>query len=327
MPIDTHVQAILDQFAKFTPQPIEKLTPQAARHNPTLKNAVEEIASRSLVNRVEQVVKPMPEPVEAITHHLISTTEDPLLARIYKPKGKGPFPVIVYFHGGGWVIANLDVYEPSCRALCNACEAVIVSVAYRQAPENKYPSAVNDAYQATQWVMEHTAYFNGNPGQVLVCGESAGGNLATVTCLKALDEKGKMPLGQILIYPVTDASMNTPSMKEFTDTKPLYYKMMPWFWNHYLQDEAQGQEPYASPLLAQTVKGLPPTLVITAEFDPLRDEGESYAKKLAEAGVAVKSTRYEGMVHEFFGLAGGVGKAKEALQEVADWVKELLNRE
>lgn len=323
MPIDSQIQSILDQFAKFTPQPIEKLEPQAARNNPTLKNAVEEMTAESLMNRIESIIKPAPEPVGAITHHLIPTKEDALLARIYTPKGEGPFPVIVYFHGGGWVIANLDVYESSCRALCNACESLVVSVAYRQAPENKYPAAVNDAYQSTQWVMQHASDFNGDISRVIVCGESAGGNLAAVTCLKALEEKGQMPSGQILIYPVTDARMKTSSMLEFTDTVPLYYQMMPWFWNHYLENEEQKTDIYASPIFAEHLHGLPPALVITAEYDPLRDEGENYAEKLSKAGVDVQITRYDGMVHEFFGLAGSVSKAKEALQEVANWVKQI----
>lgn len=325
MPIDSQVQAILDQFIKFNPQPIERLEPQAARNNPSLKNAVEELAAESIMNRIEGVVKPMPEPVGAITHQVIPA-EEPILARIYTPVGTGPFPIIVYFHGGGWVIANLDVYESSCRALCNATESIVVSVAYRQAPEFKYPTAVNDAYEATQWVISHASALGGIPSKVVVFGESAGGNLATVVCLKALEEKGHMPIGQILIYPVTDSRLNTPSMREFTHTVPLYSKMMPWFWNHYLQNEGQKTDVYASPIFAEKLSGLPPTLVITAEYDPLRDEGENYAQKLSEAGISVQSTRYEGMVHEFFGLAGAVSKAKEALTEVADWLKELYKK-
>lgn len=325
MPIDKQIQAILDQFEKFNPQAIETLSPQAARNNPTLKNAVEEMHAESLVSRLEGLVKPMPEPVGEITHHMIPTPEEPLLARIYTPTGSRPFPVIVYFHGGGWVIGNLDIYESSCRALCQACQAIVISVAYRLAPENKYPAAVHDAYHATQWVIKHAEDFSGISSQVFVAGESAGGNLAAVTCLKIRDEKGLMPLGQILIYPVTDGHMNTPSMLEFTHTVPLYYKMMAWFWRHYLQHELQKAEKYASPLLADDLSGLPPAIVITAEYDPLRDEGENYAAKLAQAGVSVQSQRYEGMVHEFFGLAGNVTKAKEAVDEVADWVKRVCD--
>ena len=323
MTIDPQIQAILTQFGKFNPQPLQELSVDAARNNPSLKNAVEEMASERVFNRVEQLVKPMPEPVGSITHIRIPTKEE-LLARVFTPKGTGPFPVIVYFHGGGWVIANLDVYEPSCRALCNATKSVVVSVAYRLAPEHKYPAAVNDAYAATQWVLAHAAELDGNPDQVVVCGESAGGNLAAVACLKVLSEKGKMPRGQILIYPVTDASMQSVSMREFTDTVPLNNKMMPWFWNHYLENEKQKEDMYASLLLAEPLKGLPPAFVITAEFDPLRDEGDEYAKNLFKHGVEVKSKLYTGMVHEFFGLAGGVDTAKEALNDVVEWLKNLL---
>ena len=323
MPVDSQIQSILDQFKKFSPQPIENLSPDAARNNPTLKNAVEEMAAESMANRLKNIIKPMPEPVGSIKHLMIPTREEPVLARIFTPSGEGPFPVIVYFHGGGWVIASLDIYEASCRALCNTTDSIVVSVAYRLAPENKYPAAVNDAYQATQWVLNNASVFNGKSSQVTVCGESAGGNLAAVTCLKASNENGIMPVAQILIYPVTDARMQTSSMRDFTDTLPLYNKMMPWFWNHYLENENQKNEMYVSPLLAESLKDLPPAFIVTAEYDPLRDEGEAYAERLAKDGVNVKAKRYEGMVHEFFGLAGAVDTAKIALDDLVQWLENI----
>jgi acetyl esterase len=311
------MQAVLDQYAKFATPPLEQLTPANARNLPTLKNAVEEMAA-------ETPAPPAPEPVGTIGHTMIPGPEGELLARVYTPEGDGPFPILVYFHGGGWVIANLDVYEPSCRALCNAAECIVVSVAYRQAPEHKYPAAVEDAYAATQWVIANAAQLGGDPNRVAVGGESAGGNLATVVCLKAKDEGGKMPVAQLLIYPVTDSRMNTRSYQENTDSKPLNSAMMPWFWKHYLGDEADGREPYASPLLAPSLRGLPPATLIFAEIDPLRDEGEAYANRLADAGVPVRATRYTGVTHEFFGLAGVVDKAKEALGEAVEGLKEAF---
>lgn len=320
MQLDSDAQAVIDQYAKFNAPPIESLSPENARNNPTLKNAVEQMATESVMVRTMNVAMPaLPEPVGYITHQLIPSSNGELLARVFRPGGDGPFPIIVYFHGGGWVIANLDVYEPSCRALCNAAEAIIVSVAYRLAPEHKYPAAVEDAHHALQWVIQNAgAVFGGDPNRVAVAGESAGGNLATVACLKARDEGGQLPVAQLLIYPVTDARMNTPSYEEQRDAKPLNAAMMPWFWKHYLEHESQGLEPYVSPLLAESLHGLPPAIVMTADNDPLRDEGNAYARRLAEAGVPVKSRCFDGVMHEFFGLAGAVDKAAYAVRFAAE---------
>lgn len=243
MPIDSQLKPILDQYENFGAPRIESLSPENARNNPTLKNAVEEMAAESAMVRTMNVAMPvLPEPVGDITNILVPGGDGEVLARVFTPDGDGPFPVLVYFHGGGWVIANLDVYEPSCRALCNAAQCVVVSVAYRLAPEYKYPAAVEDAYAATQWVMQNAGELNGDPARVAVGGESAGGNLATVTCLKARDQKGLMPCAQLLIYPVTDARMNTPSYNENTDSVPLYSAMMPWFFQHYLNSADQKRD-------------------------------------------------------------------------------------
>lgn len=322
--MDSQMQQVIAKFIEFGAPPLETLTPNAARNAPTLKNAVEEMTAESVAARAMTVAKPMPQPVGAIKHQLIPGKEGDILARIYTPKGDGPFPVLVYFHGGGWVIANLDVYEPSCRALCNETEAIIVSVAYRLAPENKYPAPVEDAYAAVQWVINNASVIGGDPARVAVGGESAGGNLAAVSCLKAKAEGGRMPVAQLLVYPVTDARMNTPSYREHANAKPLNAKMMTWFWNHYLENESQGSEPYASPIMAESLRGLPPAIVITAELDPLRDEGEAYARRLAEEGVSVEMTRYDGVTHEFFGLAGVVDKATEAVGEAAKGLKKVF---
>lgn len=326
MPIDSKMKDVLEQFAKFGAPPLETLSPENARNLPTLKNAVEEMAAESVAARTMNLAKPMPEPVGKIDHVLIPGPGGDLLARVYTPDGDGPFPVLVYFHGGGWVIANLDVYEPSCRALCNAAECVVVSVAYRQAPEHKYPAAADDAYAAVQWAIGNAAQLNGDPNCVAVGGESAGGNLATVSCLRARDQGGSMPVAQLLVYPVTDSRMNTPSYQENANAKPLNAAMMPWFWGHYLENESDGNDPYASPMMASDLSGLPPAIVITAELDPLRDEGEAYAERLAAAGVSVKATRYDGVAHEFFGLAGVVPTAKEALDNAADGLKLVFSK-
>ncbi len=319
MKMDRDAQAILNRYAQFNAPPIESLSPENARNNPTLKNAVEEMMGENPASR------PIPPSVGKITHELIPGPAGDILARVYTPEGEGPFPVLVYFHGGGWVIANLEVYEPSCRALCNKAHAIVVSVAYRQAPEHKYPAAAEDAYAATQWVMQNARMLNGDPERVVVGGESAGGNLATVACLKARDEGGLMPIGQLLIYPVTDARRNMPSYKENADAKPLNAPMMAWFWKHYLETEDQGLEAYASPLLSEDLSKLPPAVIFTADIDPLRDEGEAYAARLQEFGVPVKAKRFEGVMHEFFGLAGAVAKATQAVDEASLELNRLYN--
>jgi acetyl esterase len=325
--LDLDMQAVITQLMKFNPPPIEMLSYDNARNNPTFKNAVEEMASNSALTRAMNVVAPaMPEPVRKIDHLLIPTRENEILARVYYPSEELNLPVLVYFHGGGWVIANLDVYESSCRALCNAAETIVVSVAYRQSPEYKFPAAINDAYDTTQWIIRNAAQLGGDPGRVAIAGESAGGNMATVTCLQAKEKGGEMPIAQLLIYPVTDTSMSQASYAENQDTVPLHSSMMPWFMNHYLEDELQKTNIHVTPINAN-VAGLPPAIIITAEFDPLRDEGEQYALKLTEAGVPVKFKRFDGVVHEFFGLAGAVSKAKEALIFAAEGLKDAYGRQ
>jgi acetyl esterase len=325
MNLDSDMQAVIDQYAKFNAPALEKLSPENARNNPTLKNAVEEMAAGSALTRTLNVARPsLPEQVEAIRHLLIPGPKDDILARVYYPSEDRNLPVIVYFHGGGWVIANLDVYEPSCRALSNAAEAIVVSVAYRQAPEHKCPAAVEDAYAATNWIMENAAQLGGDPSRVALAGESAGGNLATVACQIVKENGGRMPVAQLLIYPVTDARGGYRSYEENVNSAPLKTSMMSWFLKHYLKTDLQKLEKYVSPILAEDLSGLPPAIVITAEFDPLRDEGEAYAAKLAAAGVSVMAKRFDGVSHEFFGLTGTVGKAKEALDFAVEGLKKVF---
>jgi acetyl esterase len=326
MPLNAQAQGILDQFADFKAPPLETLSPGNARNLPTLKNAVEEMSAQGVVKRLAAVAKPMPEPVGGISHVVIPSPGGDVLARVYTPKGAGPFPVLVYFHGGGWVIANLDVYEPSCRALCNAAECVVVSAAYRQAPEHKFPAAVDDAHAAVQWALSNAATVNGDPSRVAVGGESAGGNLATVSCLIAKERSAPMPVFQLLIYPVTDLASEPPSYAENRDAKPLNAAMMPWFKKHYLADLSEALDPHASPARSRNLGGLPPALIITAGSDPLRDDGEMYAEKLRKAGVPVQYTCYDDLMHEFFGLSGVLPRAKEALDEAAQALKSAFER-
>ena len=306
---EAQMKAVLDELASFKAPPLEKLSPMNARNSPSATDAV--------IGVLAKRGKPALEMVGDISHQLIPTPAGELLARVYTPKGNGPFPVLIFFHGGGWVIANLNTYDPSCRALSNAANCIVVSVAYRQAPEHKFPAAAEDAYAATGWIMKNASQIKGDPQRIAIGGESAGGNLATVTCLMVRDRGGLMPIHQILIYPVTNYAFNTPSYQENANAKPLNKAMMMWFWGHYLNNESDGMNPYASPLQAKNLSGLPSATVITAEIDPLCSEGQAYAKRLTEAGSKVRATTYTGVTHEFFGMGAVVDKAKQAVEEAA----------
>ena len=246
--------------------------------------------------------------------------------RIYAPEGTGPFPVLVFFHGGGWVVGNLEIYDAICRTLTNSAGCITVSVDYRLAPEHKFPAAAEDCYESTRWVVENSATFNGDPGRVAVGGDSAGGNLATVVALMARDRGGPSLVFQVLIYPVTDHyTAGHASYEENAEGYFLSRDEMIWFWNHYLLGEEEAKHPYASPLKAVDLHGLPPALVITAEFDPLRDEGEMYATRLREAGVPVIATRYDGMMHGFINMSGVLDQSKRAFSQIAAELHKAFN--
>lgn len=239
--------------------------------------------------------------VAHVEDQLIPGPEAEIPVRIYTPSGDGPFPVLLFFHGGGWVLGNLESADFLCRAVTNAAACLVVSVNYRHAPEHKFPAAADDAYAATVWVAEHAASFNGDPARLAVAGVSAGGNLAAVTCLRA-KEQGNPPICyQLLIVPATNFSFDTPSHQENATGYGLTRDNMEWFRDHYLNSPEDEKHPYASPLLAEDLTGLPPAFIVTAEFDPLRDEGEAYAERLRQAGVPVTYTCYKGMIHTFLG--------------------------
>ncbi|MFI6295098.1 alpha/beta hydrolase [Nonomuraea sp. NPDC050790] len=246
--------------------------------------------------------------------------------RVYRPEGEGPHPVVVYFHGGGFTLCTLDTHDGVCRTLCAGANAVVVSVDYRLAPEHPYPAAAEDAYAATMWAYEHAAELGGDAGRLAVAGDSAGGNLAAVTCLKARDAGGSPPISfQLLVYPVTDAAMDTPSHQENGEGYFLTNAHMRWYWDNYQPDPARRGEPYCSPIRADT-HGLPPALVITAEHDPLRDEGEAYAGKLRAAGGAARTLRFEGMFHGFFGLDAFLPAAKSASEQACAALRDGLGQ-
>ena len=246
--------------------------------------------------------------------------------RVYTPLGDGPFPLMVFFHGSGFVVCSLDTHDGICRNLCAGTGCVVVSVDYRLAPEAKFPAAPDDCLAATRWAVANAAALGADQGRVFVAGDSAGGNLAAVTALRIRDEGGPALLGQLLIYPVTDYyDPGTPSMVENAEGYGLGRAGMIWFWNHYLRTPEDGAHPHASPLRATRLDGLPPALVVTAEFDPLRDEGEYYADRLRQAGVPTEMKRWDGMNHGFFFWPGVVDRAGAAMDEACAWVRGVLN--
>ena len=239
--------------------------------------------------------------------------------RIYRPRaGAGAsLPCLVYFHGGGWVLGTLDSTDAICRTVANRADCVVVSVDYRLAPEFKFPVPLDDCYAATEWVVANAASIGGDGARVAVGGDSAGGNLAAAVCLRARDTNGPALRHQLLVYPVTDHDFTTASYKANGDGYLLTTSMMTWFWDHYLAKKADAKNPLASPLRAKDLSGLPPALVITAEFDPLCSEGEAYAAALTAAGVAVTATRYPGMIHAFWQMLAVFPDASKAADQAA----------
>jgi acetyl esterase len=235
--------------------------------------------------------------------------------RVYTPDGDGEMPGLVYFHGGGFVVCDLDSHDVTCRELANGADCVVVSVDYRLAPEAKFPAAPEDCYAATKWVAEHASELGIDVDRIAVGGDSAGGNLATAVALMCRDRNGPTLTHQLLIYPVTDNRCDTLSYKENGVGYFLSADMMRWFWHHYLESESDGDNPLASPLRASDLSGLPSATLLTAEYDPLRDEGRAYAERLQAAGVQTTHTDYPGVFHGFFGMTSQIPRARQAVDE------------
>jgi acetyl esterase len=301
MPLDPQAQALVDALAKLNLKPIEDSTPEEAR---------ESMRSRTAS------LGPFAD-VAAVAEHRVPVAGGEIPVRLYSPGGAGPHPALVFYHGGGWVIGDLYTHDGVCRSLTNAAGCIVASVDYRLAPESKYPVAAEDSYAALGWIVANAARLGIDPRRVAVGGDSAGGNLSAVVALLARDRQGPALVYQALIYPVTNHDLDTPSYHENATGYVLTREAMRWFWRHYLERADQGKEPLASPLLAPSLAGLPPALVITAACDPLRDEGEAYAARLRDAGVPVTLTRYDGMFHGFMRMTRFLDKARAAVDEVA----------
>lgn len=309
MPLDPKVAAALAQSAALPP--ISTLPVEAVRRGIA--------AQLHLMPRSGA-------PVTGVQERTIPGPAGDLAIRVYTPPGEGPFPVVVFFHGGGWTICTLDTHDPQCRELCAGAGALVVSVDYRLAPEFPFPAAPEDCLAATRWVAAHAAELGGDPGRLAVAGDSAGGNLAAVVALRARDEGGPALRGQLLIYPSTDllGSAETESYRENGQGYGLSREDMAWFRGHYLPTPEHAGHPDASPAKAKSHAGLPPALVVTAEYDPLRDDGEAYARTLERAGVPVQLTRYDGMNHGFLGGIGVYEQTGAALGEMSAWLRRVL---
>jgi acetyl esterase len=308
MALDPQVRTLLDQMGALDSPPIHKLSASEAR-----KQSMDMAAMQGV-----------PEPVAIIEDRTIPGPASPIPLRIYTPAMDGPLPIFIYLHGGGWVIGNIESSDGLCRALCNASRCIVISVDYRLAPENPFPAAVEDSYHAVLWVSKNALSFGGDESRIAVGGDSAGGNLAAVVTQIARDRGRPALKYQLLIYPVTDAACDTPSYSQNSEGYFLTKDAMRWFWGHYLGRDGNPGDPKASPLRAHSFKDLPPAMVITAEYDPLRDEGESYANRLRDAGVPVQLIRYEGVIHGFFTMGAILDQGRNALEQAAAALRTAL---
>ncbi|RYD81643.1 MAG: alpha/beta hydrolase [Sphingobacteriales bacterium] len=316
--ITDNMQVIIEKLGSMGGKPIETLSAKEARMQPSPADAVKAVMQENNI--------PMPEPKCDTMGKEIPVNGGTVHARIYMPKDeKGPLPVIVYFHGGGWVIANIDTYDASASSICGQTKAIVVSVNYRQGPEHKFPTAHNDCFAAYQWVLKNASSMNGDAKKVAVMGESAGGNLAIGVSMMARDKGIQMPVYQALVYPIANDDTNSESYRKNVNAKPLNKAMMIWFYKNYLPNMSMSSNPLVSPVKAN-LKGLPPTTIITDELDPLMTEGQLLAQKLKDAGVKVNAKNYDGVTHEFFGMATLLKEAKDAQGVVADDLKDAFNK-
>src|ERR1700686_3385250 len=302
--LDPQMKILLDTFNAAGPMFLRAETPEQARAK-----------MRALLE-----ANPIPpEPIYRAEDRRIPGVAGEIPVRIYTPEGNPPMGVLVYYHGGGWVLGDLESHDRVCRALANQAGCVVVSVDYRLAPEHVFPAGAEGLYAATKWVAENAATLGADGTRLAVGGDSAGGNLAAVVSMMARDRGGPAINFQLLLYPVTDCALDTPSQKEFAaDGYVLSRADMEWFWKNYTDPIAEKKNPYPCPFRAKALKNLPPPLVLTASHDPLRDEGEPFAERLIASGVKTTCTRYEGVTHGFVSFADGLDKGKEGQRQAAD---------
>jgi acetyl esterase len=307
--LDPQAEAFLRYLAELGPPALSSLS-------------VPEV--RRVVRGWRQFIAPGP-PLARVTDDVIPGPDGLLSARVYQPSGTGdgPLPMFVYLHGGGWATGDIEMGDPLCRTVAAEAGVVVLSVGYRLAPEAPFPAALEDAHAALLWARDHAAGIGGDPARLAVGGDSAGGNLAAGVALMARDRGGPALAYQLLLYPPCDAAMDTASHQENSEGFLLDAEWMEWFWRHYLAGR-DGSEPYASPLRAPDLSGLPPAFVATTEFDPLRDEGEAYAARLAAAGVPVQLDRVPGQIHGIAWLSGVIDAGDALIHRAATALRRAL---
>lgn len=311
--VERNTQGFLEALAKGGGQPLETLSPADARQVLVGAQAGAKLPSAD------------------VSEKTINVAGKPLKLHIVRPVGsKGPLPVFMFIHGGGWILGDFPTHERFVRDLVVDTGFAAVFVNYTPSPEARYPVAINEIYAATKWVADNGAEINVDGKRLAVVGNSVGGNMAAVTALMAKDKGGPAIKSQVLFWPVTNANFENASYDEFEQNHFLTRPMMKWFWDAYTTDAKQRQEVYASPLLAtaQQLKGLPPALIITAEKDVLRDEGEAYGRRLDAAGVPVVTTRYNGMIHDFglLNILSGLPATRAALHQAAAELRAKLGK-
>ena len=304
MPLDDAVQSLLDGLTEQGVRPFEDMSVAEARA--TVASFVDLQAEPREVAQVIDATYPGPAGRQDI--------------RLYLPDAPGPLPVVVYFHGGGFVTGDLTVTAELCRALANDAGAIVAAVSYRLAPEHPFPAATDDTFAALQWVADNAVHCGGDPTRIAVHGDSAGGNLAAVAALRARDEGGPALTCQVLTYPVIDPHANTPSREQFGEGYIITAAGLDWFWNHYLQDPDDAENPLAVPSKATTLAALPPTLILSMEYEVSRDEAEEYGKQLADAGVPTEIVRIDGLVHGVYWISGAIPRATEIRSAVAEFL-------
>ena len=309
MTMNPQVVAILGYFAQMPPVDFATVTPEAMRAS----------------SDTPMVMGPPP-PVAKVEELEIALPGRTLAARLYVPEGAGENPpLVVFYHGGGWVIGTLETHDGTCRALANASGAAVLSVAYRLAPEAPFPAPLDDCYDALVWARDNAEKLGVDGSRLAVAGDSAGGNLAAAVSIRAREAGGPALRHQLLIYPVTDADFTVPSYIENGDGSAfLSLDMMRWFWQHYVGDLSQPLHTHAAVLRHEDLTGLPPATVITAQYDPLRDEGMAYAERLAAAGVPVEAEIAPGMIHGFFSMFEPIPDAMPFITRAGERLKEAL---
>lgn len=313
---DPQMQAVLDQLSAFGGKPLETLTAVEARKQPTPASA----AMAVLIKQGKDTSAAIVVPGVTSMDRTIPGPSGPMSVRIYTPSGAGPFPVIVYYHGGGWVIASKSVYDGGARSISKYANAVVVSVDYRLAPEHKFPAQHDDALATYRWAVENAATIHGDPKRMGIAGESAGGNLAMATAVAVRDAKLPMPKAVVSVYPIAQPDTMTASYVENATASPLSRPAMVWFFKQEVRSPADEMDPRLD-LLKANLSGLPPVTIINAQIDPLRDDGAMLEQALKSAGVSVERRVYDGVTHEFFGMGAVIDKAKQAEQYAGDRFK------